>query len=118
MAAKDVLGKSGELLAARFLEAHGYRVVARNWRCKQGEIDIIARRDGQTVFVEVKTRSSVEFGHPFEAVTVGKRARLRRLAGVWCEQMGSSSRGIRIDAIAVIAPSGERPTIEHLEGIF
>ncbi|MDQ1587876.1 MAG: putative endonuclease [Microbacteriaceae bacterium] len=118
MAAKDTLGRQGELLATRFLEANGYRVIERNWRCSQGEIDVVAERGGETVFVEVKTRSSVAFGHPFEAITVSKLARLRRLAAAWCEQQGTAPRRIRIDAIAVVAPHDEPAVIEHLQGVF
>lgn len=118
MAAKDTLGKRGERLASDYLEHNGYRVIGRNWRCPQGEIDLIASLGGETVFVEVKTRSSVAFGHPFEAITVAKMARLRRLAAAWCAQADEPAGRIRIDAIAVIAQPGGDPQIEHLEGIF
>ena len=118
MAAKDILGKRGEDLAAGYLTEHGYRLVARNWRCPQGEIDVIAQRGGETVFVEVKTRTSTAYGHPFEAITLSKLARLRRLAAAWCQQADAGAGRIRIDAIAVLAPRGETPTIEHLQGVF
>lgn len=118
MAAKDTLGKAGEELAAKYLIAAGYRIVARNWRCAQGEIDVIAEHNGEIVFVEVKTRSGLAFGHPFEAITVAKLARLRRLARVWCTQAGGRFPRIRIDAIAVIAPRGRDALLEHLERVF
>lgn len=118
VARKDELGKRGEECAAAFLADAGYRVLARNWRCAQGEIDLVAERDGEVVFVEVKTRSSTSFGHPFEAITVAKLARLRRLAAAWCDQTDARPGRIRIDAIAVIAGSGAEPVIEHLEGVF
>lgn len=117
MAAKDTLGKRGEQLAAQYLVAHGYRVIDRNWRCALGEIDLVVAATGETVIVEVKTRSSVAFGHPFEAVTAEKLARLRRLAIEWCVQSGVHSP-IRIDVVAVIAPAGAEPQIEHLQGVF
>ena len=118
MAAKDTLGRRGEQLAASYLEGRGYEVVDRNWRCPQGEIDIIARDSDELVFVEVKTRSSVAFGHPLEAITAVKLARLRRLAAAWCEAHPDGFASIRIDAVAVIAPRGEGVTVEHLRRVF
>lgn len=118
MAAKDVLGKRGEELAAAFLESEGYAILDRNWRCQQGEIDVVAFDGIDTVFVEVKTRSSVLFGHPLEAITVLKLARLRRLAAAWCEEHPGNHDHIRIDAIAVVAPNGVPPLIEHLKRVF
>lgn len=118
MAAKDTLGKTGEALAARYLLDAGYRILAQNWRCPQGEIDLVAEHDGEVVFVEVKTRSGTGFGHPFEAITATKLARLRRLALAWCDEAGGRIPQIRVDAIAVIAPPGQQPTLEHLERVF
>jgi len=118
MAAKDELGRAGEDVAARHLRDAGYRILERNWRCRFGEIDLIAGRGELTVFVEVKTRSTVDYGHPFEAITFRKLARLRRLVAEWCAQHTErSARAIRVDAIAVIGGHGERPRVEHLEGI-
>ena len=118
MARKDDLGRRGEDYAAAFLTDAGYRLVERNWRCPQGEIDIIAERAGEVVFVEVKTRSSLAFGHPFEAITAAKLARLRRLAAAWCGQATMRPTRIRIDAIAVTAAPGLPPVIEHRPGVF
>jgi putative endonuclease len=120
MARKDELGRRGEDLAARYLQRHGYRVRERNWRCAQGEIDIIAERDGQVMIVEVKTRSSTAYGHPFEAITAAKAARLRRLVAQWCGDHERTLQGVRIDAIAVLVPTGSRDdeaVIEHLIGV-
>lgn len=118
MAAKDLLGKRGEDLAATALTTAGYVVIDRNWRCSQGEIDIVAIDGRETVFVEVKTRTSVAFGHPLEAITAQKLARLRRLAACWCEAHPGDHNRIRIDAIAVIAPPAGEPQIEHLRRVF
>ncbi|MHB1234174.1 MAG: YraN family protein [Microbacteriaceae bacterium] len=119
MAAKDVLGKHGEELAAAFLTRAGYLVLDRNWRCPQGEIDVVAFDGEETVFIEVKTRTSIAFGHPLESITLQKLARLRRLAAAWCQAHPASNRDrIRIDAIAVIAPTGQPPRIEHLKRVF
>ena len=118
MTAKDALGRRGEAIAAQHLEASGLTVVDRNWRCPQGEIDLVARDGVETVFIEVKTRSSVAFGHPLEAITVAKLARLRRLAAAWCEAHPGQHDRIRIDAVAVIAPAVGPVEIEHLARIF
>jgi putative endonuclease len=117
MAEKDVLGRSGEQLAARFLEAAGYRIVERNWRGTRGELDLIAEHDDTTVFVEVKTRSGLRFGHPFEAITPAKLRSLRRLAGEWCAQAGDARGRIRLDVIAVIGGLDGPARIEHLRGV-
>ncbi len=71
------VGKRGEDIANEFLLARGYEVIDRNWRCSAGEIDIVARQGRSLVVVEVKTRSSLFAGHPFEAITAAKLARLR-----------------------------------------
>jgi putative endonuclease len=118
MAAKDELGRRGERLAAEHLVASGYQIVERNWRCSHGEIDIVATTGDELVFVEVKTRSTVAFGHPLEAITTQKLARLRRLAAAWCQLHPGAHERIRIDAIAIIAPTHGLIEIEHLERVF
>lgn len=118
MAAKDALGRHGEELATAFLLDAGYTILDRNWRCSQGEIDVVAFDGTETAFVEVKTRSSVAFGHPLEAITTLKLARLRRLAAAWCQAHPGSHDRIRIDAIAVIAPRAGTVQIEHLKRVF
>ncbi|AYG02129.1 YraN family protein [Gryllotalpicola protaetiae] len=117
MAEKDVLGRSGEQLAARFLEAGGYRIVERNWRGTRGELDIVAEHDGTTVFVEVKTRSGLRFGHPFEAITPRKLRALRRLAAEWCSASERPRAHIRLDVIGVIGGLDGPTRIEHLRGV-
>jgi putative endonuclease len=118
MRAKDVLGRRGEALAAVYLAEHGFEIVERNWRCARGEIDLVAREGDETVFVEVKTRSSLDYGHPLEAITIVKLARLRRLAATWCAEHEPRATRIRIDAVAIVAPPGKPPEIEHLRGVF
>ena len=117
MAAKDVLGRRGEVIAAQHLVASGLTILDRNWRCPQGEIDLVALDGDELVFVEVKTRSSVRYGHPLEAITAVKLARLRRLASAWCTAHPGRHERLRIDAIAVIAPYGGTVEIEHLERV-
>jgi putative endonuclease len=123
MAAKDVLGARGERIAADHLARRGLRILDRNWRGSSGEVDIVLRDavSREIVVAEVKTRAGVAFGHPFEAITPAKLARLRRLAGEWCaahpDEAGAHPR-VRIDAVAVIAPRDRPPVVEHLRGVF
>jgi putative endonuclease len=84
MKAKDLLGRHGETLAVAFLETQGMRIMDRNWRCSEGEIDIVALDGDTLVIAEVKTRKNLAYGHPFEAVGAAKLARLHRLAFSWC----------------------------------
>lgn len=90
--ARILLGARGEELAAKCYEQEGWKILARNWRCKQGELDIIAQKyDGlsktpELVFCEVKTRSNFNFGSPGEAVTLQKQKRIRKLASIWLSQ--------------------------------
>jgi putative endonuclease len=112
------LGRRGEEIAAAHLVGQGYRILDRNWRCARGEIDIVATRGGALVFVEVKTRSSCAYGHPLEAITLSKLARLRALALAWCQVHSERSGAMRIDAIAVLAPRDAPYEVEHLEGVF
>jgi putative endonuclease len=118
MAAKDALGRRGEAIAARHLVDSGLVIVERNWRCNQGEIDLVARDGRELVFVEVKTRSSLAFGHPLEAITAPKLARLRRLAAAWCEAHPGRHDHIRIDAVGVIVPPDGPIQVDHLERVF
>lgn len=115
MAHKDDLGRAGEQLAAEHLTALGWTVIDRNWRCRQGEIDIVALDGGTTVMVEVKTRSSVDYGHPLDAITPRKLARLRRLAGAWCEHHPGPRR-VRLDVIGVVV-GRHGTTLDHLRAV-
>jgi putative endonuclease len=116
--AKDAVGRYGEDVAARYLLAAGWEVVERNWRCPQGEIDIVALHGTELVVVEVKTRSSDRFGHPAEAVTAVKLARLRRLAAQWLDAHDLRPTSVRIDVIAVHAARSGPARVEHLCGVL
>jgi putative endonuclease len=107
------LGRAGEDAAAAWYEEHGYEVVARNWQCRQGEIDLIVRRARTVVFCEVKTRTTDMFGAPVEAITRDKRDRLRRLAARWLGDQRSPVREIRFDVVSVL--DGR---VEILHGAF
>ena len=106
---RQALGAAGEDAAARWYEAAGYQIVARNWRCPEGEIDLVACRGATLVFCEVKARRSAAFGTPAEAVTGAKQRRLRNLARLYLsDRSARSSRGlrprtIRFDVAAILA---------------
>jgi putative endonuclease len=104
-------------MAARWYERRGYEILARNWRCRDGEIDLVVRGDGCIVFSEVKTRTSARFGAGSEAVSPVKQRRIRRLAASWFAQSGTSDRGshdgVRFDVVSIT--SGR---IEVIEGAF
>lgn len=110
---------TGEDLAAAHLERLGWKVLERNWRCPDGEVDIIAVQPGSppvVVFCEVKCRRSTAFGQPVEAITAVKLAKLRQLVQAWLQQFDRPVPRVRLDAIGVLLdPSG--PRINHLRGI-
>ncbi|RCV47613.1 YraN family protein [Marinitenerispora sediminis] len=111
------MGRRGEELAAVYLERAGMRVLARNWRCREGEIDIVARTGATLVAAEVKTRSSARFGSPLEAVTAAKRARLRRLAHMWAAGRPESYARVRVDVLSVLPGPGGRWYLRHHRGV-
>ena len=89
---KRVFGQIGENAAADVLRANGYRILRQNYRCRYGEIDIIAEREGDVSFVEVKTRQSFRFGRPCEAVTDEKKKHMKRAAHCFLEEMKEKGR--------------------------
>jgi putative endonuclease len=117
MNAKDILGRQGEELAAGFLAAGGMSILARNWRCAQGEIDIVALDGQELVICEVKTRSGVTFGTPLEAVTRQKAYRLRRLAALWLRDHDGLYDQIRIDVVGVLRAASGEFNLEHFRGV-
>jgi putative endonuclease len=120
---RRALGADGEARAAAWYQAHGYRVLARNWRCRDGELDLVVARGRAVVFVEVKTRRTDRFGTPAEAVTPAKQRRLRGLALRWIDATGARPSSLRFDVVAILggrlevieaaflpgAPSGAAP---------
>jgi putative endonuclease len=101
------LGASGERLASAWYVENGYVVVARNWRCDIGEIDLIARRGSELVIVEVKTRAGTRFGVPAEAVGVAKQRKLRRLAAAWLAASAEHYDEVRFDVVSIIGNAVE-----------
>ena len=117
MDARPALGRSGEAVAARRYERDGYRVVARNFRCRSGEIDLVLRRGRTIVFSEVKTRATDYFGDPSEAVTLAKQNRLRRLAAVWLGENPCPGMEIRFDVVSVV-DDGRGARVTRYEDAF
>jgi putative endonuclease len=117
MRVKDAVGKYGEQRAVEYLQERGHEIVARNWRCSEGELDIVAQEGDVLVFCEVKTRSGLAFGDPAEAVTADKIQRIRRLALRWLatNQRLGKVRDLRFDVIAVVRMR-DRVTVRHLRG--
>ena len=134
--ARIAMGRYGEDVAAAHLTAAGLHVLARNWRCRDGEIDIIARDGDVLVMCEVKTRRDANFGTPLDAVTPMKAARLRRLASQWLteQRVVNSERAasgdgipaardfgygeIRFDVVSVLRPRTGAAVVEHVRGAF
>lgn len=110
-------GEAGESLACRYLESLGWRILARNFRCRSGELDIVGLDDGTTVFVEVKERSDPAHGQGFEAVSFGKRRRVIRAARLFAAARGLLESRLRFDVIS-IDRSGAAPQIRHDRGAF
>lgn len=118
MRAKDAVGRYGEQVAARYLQSAGLTLLDRNWRCPQGEIDIVAFEDGSVVICEVKTRRGLDFGPPVEAVTAAKVRRLRTLGLRWISEQGRPYTPLRFDVVSVVAKPRGAAAVEHLRGAF
>lgn len=111
------LGKYGEELAAKHLEASGCVILDRNWRCRHGELDIVARDGDELVVCEVKTRNGDRFGSPLEAITARKLRTLRTLALAWIAERGMNTRTIRLDIIGVTPSAADGTIIHHIRGV-
>ena len=113
----QALGAYGELLAARFLTRQGLVLLDHNWRCREGEIDLVLR-DGRTLVIcEVKTRTSNDYGTPHEAIDRHKLDRMGRVASGWLRAHSAHPDGIRLDLVAVIVPRVGEPEIDHVVGL-
>ncbi|QNJ39811.1 YraN family protein [Streptomyces buecherae] len=116
--ARRALGAYGENLAVRRLVAAGMLVLARNWRCREGEIDIVALDGDALVICEVKTRRAGAYEDPMAAIGQAKAERLRRLAARWLERYGGPpAGGVRIDVVGVRLPDRGAPAVEHVRGV-
>lgn len=115
----QVTGAFGEEVTARYVTSQGHEIMDRNWRVREGEIDIVSMSsDGIFHFVEVKTRSSLNFGHPFEAINQEKAHRMQRLALAWLATHGCLGCDYAIDVSAVLIKSDGTHTIEYRGGLL
>lgn len=112
------LGARGEEAAARFLESQGYLILERNWTCFVGEADIIAIHGNTLVFVEVKTRRSIEKGFPSEAVTRAKREKYEMIALAYLQDNYLGEMSLRFDVVGIVALRGGRACVRHHIGAY
>ena len=116
-ARRKALGDYGERLAARHLAERGLVVLARNWRCRDGELDIVAADGDVLVGCEVKTRTTTRYGSPLEAVDPLKADRINRLGRRWADEHGHTYSSVRVDVVAVLRPHRGRAELRHLIGV-
>lgn len=115
---RQSLGQRGEEVAARYLSVRlGWTIVERNWRCRDGELDIVAYDGSRHIVCEVKTRASLNHGAPLEAITAAKAARLRRLADRWAALHGVRAAQIRVDVIGLLLMRGGSFELEHVREV-
>lgn len=118
---KQLLGATGEEIAVDYLVSQGYVVFDRNWRSKSGEIDIIASEkfnsQDELIFIEVKTRSSRDYGDPIEAITSTKYLRMYRLALEWLSENSASREAWRLDVISIVISRAQEIEIDHLKRV-
>ena len=112
------VGRYGEELAVRHLKRVGLSILARNWRCAEGELDVVARDGDTIVFVEVKTRTGTGFGTPAAAVDFRKMQRLRGLALRYLMEAHPPFGDMRFDVVSVLVPKRGAPAVEHLRQVF
>ncbi len=112
------LGAYGEEVAAAYLHEQGYTLIERNFRCPLGEIDIIAKKSHDLIFVEVKTRRSLSFGLPQDAVGIQKQRQIIRSAQWYLKKPGVSRQHPRFDVIAILVRPGHPPEINHIQNAF
>lgn len=116
---KQQIGKTGEKVAADYLIRHGYRIIERNWRCRSGEIDIIAAKNSYVIFVEVRTRRTTSsYGKPQESVDYRKQHQVRKTANVYLFQHGLNDVPLRFDVMSIVLKSDGTATIEHIMAAF
>ncbi|MGA8846409.1 MAG: YraN family protein [Nocardioides sp.] len=116
-ASRQALGAYGERVAEEHLAAQGMTLLERNWRCAQGEIDLVLRDGAVLVVCEVKTRTSMAHGSPHEAITDTKLARLQRLGLLWAEARGVAPQETRVDLVAIMRPRSGAAVVDHVRGI-
>jgi putative endonuclease len=119
LAGRAALGAQAEALAARLLEERGLRILERNWRRPQGEVDLIAADGGILVFVEVRSRTGEDHGHPLETINARKRQRVVRAARLYLQEYSGAANEFRFDVVGITFPKGGgSPALLHIEDAF
>ena len=118
MPTRNELGSHGERIAAAYLTSAGLRLLDRNWRCREGELDIVARDGDALVFCEVKTRRGTGYGHPAESVTPAKQRRIRLLAQRWLAAHDEHAPELRFDVVGVLVRPERPAKVTHLRAAF
>ncbi len=117
---RKLTGRQGEELAAAHLLQHDYVIIERNWRCRSGELDLIAKKEGLLIIIEVRSRKSLhQFGHPIESVETRKQMQVRRTAEVFIMMSNQSNSEVRFDVITVLLnKDGSLQEIKHIQNAF
>lgn len=115
---RQILGEKGEKQAARYLKKKGYKIITANYRCKYGEIDLIARDADMLIFIEVKTRTSTDFGDPASAVDYRKQQQISKVAHHYLITHHNDDVDARFDVISILSPRGQKTEIEHITDAF
>lgn len=117
---RQIRGRQAENMAALYLQNQGYRILARNWRCRTGELDLIVTTEEQIVIVEVRSRSgyALAYGFPSESITPRKIRKVRDTAAVYLLQADKQTATVRFDVITVLYPGDGEPQLEHLKAAF
>lgn len=115
---RSSLGERGETAACGFLKDHGYEILEKNYKCKLGEIDVVARRKGRLAFVEIKTRTSAQFGMPQEAVDLRKQEKIFKVAQWYLKEKKIFKAPIAFDVVAILWREGQAPEIRLIPDAF
>lgn len=121
LTAKDprrAFGDRGEDLAVAFFIQRGFTIIARNWQTRVGEIDVICQKNDVIHFIEVKTRRTLAYGRPQEAITPRKLQHLRRSVEAYLQSLRTRPQRYQVDALAILAEHGKPPVFEYIEHIF
>jgi putative endonuclease len=112
------LGERGEMAACGFLKKHGYEILEKNYKCKLGEIDVIARRKERLAFIEIKTRTSAQFGTPQEAVDLQKQEKIFKIAQWYLKEKKLLKIPVAFDVVAILWAKEQAPEIRLIADAF
>lgn len=112
------LGEQGEKAACGFLKEHGYEILEKNYKCRLGEIDVIARRQGRLAFIEIKTRTSTQYGTPQEAVNLQKQEKIFKVAQWYMKEKKLEKTQVAFDVVAILWKEGQTPEMRLIADAF